>query len=405
MTITCPKAIRVIVNVTWSIYPGANGGGAGDLVNGIDNALSKGLGNTGRESGNPLGMLAMLGGLASGALKGINRFGNRFQLYRDFKENCVKKPYHAVKDRVKDALGMSDDVTKSTASSIDEAAKGGAQAAAKTAAGGLDDVARAAGSSVDDAARGAVGIADDAARAGGSALGRVGARAVPLVGVAIDGAFRYQDYKATESRYESALAQHKAGNLTDEQMADAEHLRGAAHSRNASGMAGGLIGATVTAAAVGAGVGFAAGGVGAIPGFLIGAGAGVVGYLVGDKVGTTVSDAAWGNPPSYSKTTDAVSRNTAENGVGRQAQPHDASQAWAAARQNSSYAHTGDIRTPGVVSDPEVAAKFSSSLAGAGLAATGASQPSQSDSRIRPLSRGKSQGFDPRNHSRQNSLG
>lgn len=413
------KAIRVHMNSTWSIYPGANGGGAGDLVNGLDNALSKGLGDLGRGGGNPLGMLAMLGGLASGALSGLNRFGNRFKLYRDFKENWVKKPYNDIKTRAKNFLGMSDDVAKGATNSIDDAIKGGASAASRGGAGSmlldqygkpmgvtgtLDDAARAAGGTLDDAARGAAGAADDVARAGASTLGKVGARAIPLVGVAIDGTFRYSDYKNTEERYDKALASHKAGGLSDAALADAEHARGSSHSRNASGMAGGLIGATLTAAAVGGGVGFAFGGVGAIPGFLIGAGAGVVGYLAGDKIASSASDALWGNPPSYGKSAETLNRNNAETGLSNRNQEHDAGQAWAAARQNSTYAQSGDIRTPGIVSNPSEVAKFSQNLSGAAVGST-AVEKAQSNTRAKALAKGKSYSADPRQAVRHTTIG
>lgn len=399
------------MNVAWSIYPGATGGGAGALVNGIDNALSRGLGDAGRGGGNPLGMLAMLGGLAAGAFKGVNSFGNRFKLYRDFKENWVKRPYNAVKSRLRSMLGMSDDVAKGAVNSVDDAVRGGAQAASRTASQAVSNSLlvdqfgkpiNAAGA-IDDAARGAAGMTDDVARSGGRMLGRLGGRALPVVGVAIDGAFRYQDYKTTEARYEKVLAEHKAGNISDEDLAVADHLRGAAHSRNASGMAGGLIGATLAAAGVGAAIGFGAGGLGSIPGFIIGAGVGMVGYFIGDKVGTSVSDAAWGEPPSYSQSAEVLNRNSAENGVARRGQGHDASQAWAAARQNSAYANTGDIRTPGIVTDPAAVGKFTNNLAGAGAGV--AARQSQADNQARALARGRSLVPNSRQQSRQVTVG
>lgn len=425
MTILAGKAIRSSMTTAFSIYPGAIGGGAGSLVNGIDNALSKGLGDVGRGGGNPLGLLAALGGLANGALQGLNRFGNRFKLYRDFKENCVKKPYNAIKGKLASMLGMTDDAAKGVVNSVDDAVKGGSQVASRATtqavtastlvdqfgkpfntAGAIDDVARGAGGVADDLGRAAGGLADDAAKGGVRAFTRAGAKFIPFVGVAIDGAFRVGDYKTAENAYSNATEQHKAGKITDEQMADASHARGSAHSRNGAGMATGLISAVLTAGAVGACFGAPVGGVGAIPGFLVAAGAGAIAYFIGDKVGSSVSDAAWGNPPSYSKSAEVLSRNEAENGVAKKGHSRDASEAWAAARDNSSYAHSGDIRTPGIVSDPALVSRFSNNLAGAGsVAGAVAVQQDQKHSQARALARGKTQAADLRQRDRQNTVG
>lgn len=413
------------MNTAWSIYPGANGGGPGDQVGGADNALSRGLGDVGRNSGNMLGMLGMIGGLAAGALSGMNRFGNRFKLYREFKEKYVKRPWQHCKNGAKRMLGMSGEVAKggtqagvrAAGESLDDASRaiargantvagnsvlvdqyGRPMAAAQRAAGAIDDIGRSAANNLDDAAGAAKrGLS----AAGGAGATRMGARVVPVLGAAVDGAFRYQDYKTVESRYESAQEKHKQGAITDEQLAVETHFRNAGHSRNAAGMAGGLLGAAVAGAGVGAAIGATGMGVGAIPGFLIGAGVGVVGYYVGSKTGETASDLAWGNPPSYSKDRESVERAAGGTTIATQQQGHDAAQAWAAARDNSSYAHTGDIRTPGVVRDQAAVAKFSNDLAGSGAAPRA---PRVEASQAKTLARGRGARRDLKSQSRQNTL-
>lgn len=417
-----PNAICIHMNVAWSIYPGANGGGSGDLVQGVNDALSKGLGNLGSGAGNPLGMLAAIGGLVAGGIRGIDRLGSRFEWYRKFKEGCSSK-WEAIKGKTKSLFGMSDDAAKAASSVSDDVAKGAARAVesagddtaralSRTASGAVDDATVAAGGVARNAARGAASVADDVARAGGRSLvesgavavGRAGSKVLPVVGVAIDGAFRYQDYKATEGRYDSAVEAHKQGLMSDTQFADEQHARNAGHSRNAAGMAGGLIGASLAAGAVGAGIGATGMGVGAIPGFVIGLGVGVVGYYVGSKTGETVSDAAWGEPPSYSKTADTLARNSANADLSGSVNSHDAGKAWAATRSNSTYPTSDQaVTAPGTVTSPAEVAKFNQAMAGSAAApapaAAGTATPS-----VRGLARGKSSSLDPRLRSSQIGL-
>ena len=367
------------------IYPGAKGGGEGDLVQGMVNALSKGLGDVGKGSGNPLGLFAGLAGLAIGAAKGLNSFGNKFKGYRDFKEKWIKQPYESAKGKVKNLLGMSDEA-------VDDVAKGAknlADDAVKGAKGLADDAVRTVGGLTDDAARAAGGLTDDAARAAGAGGSRVLSRfGGPLIAAGVDGAFRYGDYKKTEATYGNAAEMHKAGLISDSQMADAEHARNSGHSRNAAGMAGGLIAASVGGALAGAAVGFGAGGIGAVPGLFIGLGAGALCYSLGSKGMETLSDAAWGNPPSY-RDSHATLDKTANTSLGDKAQSRAAGEAWAKARAGSSYAAESVGAVPGTVSDPAVAGRFSQALAG-DTQRTPAASEVQLPRTSKPLARGSS---------------
>lgn len=103
-----------------------------------------------------------------------------------------------------------------------------------------------------------------------------------VLAAGIEAVNSYQSYQAYATRVDDAL---KAGEINESEASELKtkakgRITGEATARTASG----LIGAALTAGAVGAGIGAAGFGVGAIPGFLIGLGAGALGYYGGTKL-------------------------------------------------------------------------------------------------------------------------
>jgi hypothetical protein len=124
--------------------------------------------------------------------------------------------------------------------------------------------------------------APSAATGVGKALAKgVSKAAIPLT-VLIESVNGYNQYAEFEDEVNRRVS---AGEISQQ---EAENLKLKAKGRitgeTTAKTGAGLIGAALTAGAVGAGIGAAGFGVGAVPGFLIGLGAGAIGYYGGQKL-------------------------------------------------------------------------------------------------------------------------